>query len=277
MKYLPLLFLLNLLPLFIANGHAKPERIVSLSLCSDELVLAIAETENIASLSYLSADPFYAGISGTLPQVYLNQGRAEEVIALDPDLIISSRFSASNAISLLGQLDYSVHILGFPADLEASYTQIREVAVLLGEEENGEKLISDMQTTLARMQTAMASQRGKSAVFYANNGFSYGQGTLRDYFLASLGIQNVASELGLQNVGKLPLELLLEAQPDFLLVDAAGAHDQQLANPLLNHPAVRHYFTRDRLIVLPDRYFQCAGPAMMQAYSLMLDALGIPL
>jgi iron complex transport system substrate-binding protein len=275
MKHLLLFIFICLNSSFSQSAFAKPERIVSLSLCSDELVLALAEPENIASLSYLSADPDFADFDSALPEVYLNQGRAEEIIALSPDMIISSRFSASNAVSLLRQLDYPVNILGFPADLETSYRQIREVAALLEEPARGEQLIRDMQSSLEQIQFALVSQRGSSAVFYANNGFSYGKGTLRDFFLSSLQITNVASEAGLNDVGKLPLELLLEAQPDFILVNTPGSDDERLASPLLSHPVLQHAFSTEQIIVLPDKYFQCAGPSLLKAYSLMLEALGI--
>ena len=256
-------------------AQSKPERIVSMSLCSDELILALAQPEHILSISYLSADTAFSANSDEIPAgVSLNRGRAEEIIALEPDLILSSQFSATNAVNLLQSLDYSVNVLGFPSDLDASYRQIREVAALLHEPERGEQLIASMQANLQDIQSALRSLQGQSAIFYSNNGFSFGRGTLRDHFLSSLQLRNLASEQGLNNVGKFPLELLIQSRPDFLLVDAATAQDDQLASPLLKHPVINQFFSAEQVIVLPDRLFQCAGPSFLQAYSHMLNALG---
>ncbi len=273
-----LLFLLCYCLALLGNtalAQAKPERIVSMSLCSDELVLALAQPEHILSISYLSADAAYSANSDEIPDnVLLNRGRAEEVIALEPDMILSSQFSTTNAVNLLQNLNYQVNVLGFPSDLEASYRQIREVAALLHEPERGEQLIAAMQANLQDIQNALSSLQGKSAIFYSNNGFSFGRGTLRDHFLSSLQLRNLASEQGLNSAGKFPLELLIQSQPDFLLVDAATAHDDQLASPLLKHPVVNQFFSAEQLIVLPDRLFQCAGPSFLEAYSRMMNVLG---
>jgi iron complex transport system substrate-binding protein len=256
-------------------AQTKPERIVSMSLCSDELVLALARPEYVLSISYLSADASYSAHSGEIPTgVTLNRGRAEEVIALEPDMILSTQFSATNATNLLKSLNYPVNVLGFPSDLDASYRQIREVAALLYEHERGEQLIAEMQASLQEIQNSLRSLQGKSAIFYSNNGFSFGRGTLRDHFLSSLQLRNLASEQGLYSVGKFPLELLIQSRPDFLLVDAAAAYDDQLASPLLKHPVINQLFSADQVIVLPDRLFQCAGPSYLKAYSRMLNALG---
>ena len=38
-------------------AQAKPQRIVSLNLCTDQLLLQLVEPERIAALTYLSDDP----------------------------------------------------------------------------------------------------------------------------------------------------------------------------------------------------------------------------
>lgn len=253
---------------------AEPiQRIASMSLCSDELILQLADRSAIASLSYLSADPAYSGHSSDIDGIPLNHGQAEEIIALDPDLILTSRFSATSAVNLLQQFSYSVHTLDFPVTMEQSYRQINEVAELVGEPERGAALIAQMQARIAGIQLRLAAYRDKSAVFYSNNGFSFGSSTLRDSFLVSLGLNNLAAANGLVGVGRLPLELLIAAEPDILLVDQAGPHDSKLAQALLQHPALQRFPSPPTVVVLPDRLFQCAGPALLDAYDIMLDAL----
>mgnify|MGYP003126021410 FL=1 len=273
----------RLLPFFIlilfcnplhASAAESPERIVSLSLCSDELLLRLADRDRIASLSYLSADPDFSAISNELSGIHLNRGRAEEVVLLDPDLVLSSQFSASSALNLLQQLGYSISTLGFPTSLQETYAQIRELGLQLEEEERAEMLINEMRDQVEAIRLELDARNNLSAVFYSNNGFSFGRHTLRDSFLQSLGINNVAADYGIVSFGKLPLEVLIEAKPDFLLVDASSLHQNRLAHPLLNHPVLQAYFGEENIIVLPDKYFQCAGPSLLNAYRLLIDAIG---
>ena len=259
-------------------GTDKPHRVASLSLCSDELLLLLADRNNIISLSYLATDSRYSSFIADnnidLTGIYLNRGQAEEIIQLEPDLVLSSRFSASNAVNLLQSFGYSVTSLGFPATLDQAFQQIEEVAILLDEIERGEDLIQQFNNRIATTREALASQSDLSAIFYANNGFSFGANTLRDNFLSSLGIKNLASELGLVGSGKIPLELLISTQPDYLIIDQASLHDEKLAQPLLQHPVLKQYFPAEKIIVLPSTLFQCAGLNLIKAYEVMAKILG---
>ncbi|MDG2090097.1 MAG: ABC transporter substrate-binding protein [Gammaproteobacteria bacterium] len=277
MMRLVLLIFISILP-FSSLGADKPQRIVSMSLCSDELLLLLSEPANIVSLSYLSVDPRYSYLNKDnnidLTGVYLNRGQAEEIIPLEPDLILSTRFSASTAVNLLQNFGYPVTNLGFPTTLEQTFQQIQEVAQILGEQERGTRLIQVLQNRIRIVQESLEPQRDLTAVFYSNNGFSFGSGTLRDEFLNSLGMKNLASEKGLIGSGKLPIELLISEQPDLLLIDQSGLHDEKLAQPLLQHPVLEQYFPAEKVIVLPSTLFQCAGPSLVEAYELMAQALG---
>tara|TARA_R110000772_G_scaffold152999_2_gene263930 strand:- start:1925 stop:2755 length:831 start_codon:yes stop_codon:yes gene_type:complete len=251
----------------------KPQRIVSLSLCSDELVVLLADPDKIASLSYLAADSRYSFFSEELGDIYLNHAQAEELIPLQPDLVLNSQFSATSAVNLLEGFGYPTKTLGFPATLQQAFQQIQEVAALLGEVERGEALIRQMQSRINAVRESLSGLENLSAVFYANNGFSFGSNTLRDDFLTSLGLRNLAAEQGLSGSGKLALERLISGNPDYLLVDQSGRHDAKLIQPLLQHPVLKSYFPAERIIVLPDTLFQCAGPSMIDAYEIILRSI----
>ncbi len=262
----------------VSFGAEKPQRIASMSLCSDELLLRLSDPSNIVSLSYLTADPRYSSLvmdnNYDFTGVYLNHGQAEEIIPLEPDLILSSRFSASTAVNLLQSFGYPVASLDFPSTLNQTFQQIDEVAILLNEKERGTSLIQQMQNRISVVQESFMQERGLSAVFYANNGFSFGSNTLRDDFLKSISIKNLAAEYGLIGSGKIPIEWLIASRPDFLLIDQAGLHDEKLSQALLHHPILKRYFPEEKIIVLPSTLFQCAGPSLIQAYEIMAQALG---
>ena len=263
-----ILFSLALLPLCGSAGAQEgPRRIASLSLCSDELVLLLADRADIASVSYLAADAEFSSVAEQARGLPLNRGRAEEIVALDPDLILSSQFSASATVSLLRRLGHDVEVLGFPATLDESYAQIRRVAALLGRPARGEALVARMQARIAAAREALSGLAGKTAVFYASNGYSYGSGTLRDALLQDIGWRNVAAEAGLSGPGLLPLESLLSRRPDYLLVNGDPAREAPLAQSLLRHPALRRSFAAGQVLELPDRLFQCAGPSLAAAWT----------
>lgn len=252
-----------------ASAQDGPRRIASLNLCTDELVLRLAGRERIVTLSYFAADPRWSPVAELAAGLPLNRGGAEEILAHDPDLILSSRFSAGATVAMLRRLGFNPRVLDFPATLEESEAQIRQVAALLGEPARGDALIEAMRANIAAARRTLSGLPANTlAVFYASNGYSHGTGTLRHDFLESLGWRNLAAEAGLVGPGRLPLEIVLAAQPDYLLVDSRQPGDEQLAHPLLKHPAMRH-FSADQVIELPDSLFQCAGPSLAEAYRVL--------
>ena len=151
------------------------------------------------------------------------------------------------------------------------------MAALTGTTERGETLLAQLQSTIAAEQKRLVPRlRNKRAVFFASNGISFGANSLQHDFLASLGLRNIAAEAGLQGPAQLPLEVLVAARPDFVLIDRRGALDDQLAQPLLRHPALAALGASMRVIDMPDNLFQCAGPGFAEAYrrfAAQLDAL----
>lgn len=248
-----------------------------MNLCTDQLLLLLVARPRIASLSYFASNPDFTQLAPQAQDIPPNRGQAEEVLTFEPDLILTSQFSATLAANLLERLGHPVARLGFATTAEEVYAQIRQVAALTGSDAQAARLVAQMQDSIRREQAALAPQlQGKRAVFFASNGFSYGAGSLQHAFLTSLGLRNVAAEAGLYGPAPLPLELLLAAAPDYLFTDRRSALDRQLAHPLLQHPALAALGTQTRVLELPDALFQCAGPQLAEAYRSLGAQLALP-
>jgi len=272
----PCLICLLLFPLATTAAAAQglPQRIVSMNLCTDQLLLLLVARERIAALSHFASNPDYSSLAAEAQGIPLNHGQAEEVLNFHPDLVLTSLFSATLTSSLLERLGQRVERLGFANTLNEVHEQIRQVAALTGSETVAETLIAGFSSTIATA-TAQLRERvaGQKAVFYSVNGVSYGAGTLQHDFLDSLGLRNVAAEAGLQGPAPLPLELLLTAEPAFIFTDRRGQLDRQLAQPLLDHPALQAVARRARVIELSERWFQCAGPQVALAWQALAAQL----
>src|SRR5258708_1788850 len=84
-----------------ADVPRKPARIVSLNMCADELVLRLAERQNVASVTWLSRDAENSNVAEAAAHVPVNHGLAEEVIPLNPDLVVAGAFTSRTAVVLL--------------------------------------------------------------------------------------------------------------------------------------------------------------------------------
>ena len=122
-------------------AHEAPQRVASLNLCADQLVLQLADREQIASLSALAKDrsiSFLADAVGGIPP----QSESEVVLFDRIDLVLVGRYGTALKRSLLERHAVPVLVLDVWTDLAMGREQIRVVAKRLGHPERGEGLIA---------------------------------------------------------------------------------------------------------------------------------------
>lgn len=254
-----------------AQGADKPARIVSLNLCTDELVLRLAEPARIASVTWLSQDPRNANMAERARAVPANHGLVEQVLSYQPDLVVAGAFSTRATVGLLKRVGAPVREFGMPRSLAEMRAQIREMAALLGESARGEALIADVDARLATL-AARRPSRPPRAVVLRPNGFIVGRGSLVDEILTLAGLANIAAELGIESYGQIALEAVVLGKADILILNDTPDGPPSLAHEVLHHPVLTRLGERIRLVPLPSRLWTCAGPAVVDAIELLARA-----
>lgn len=244
-------------------ASAAPQRVVSINLCADNLLLALADPGQIASLSSFAADPqlsFLAEKAAAFPH---EAGSAESVIPFRPDLVLAGRFTRSATRDILGRLGYRLVALDFIRDIEGAKRQITEVASLLGHPERGAALVAEIEAAEAEARRAITGTRPTAAV-YQRRGYVTGGDTLTGALMEAAGLANAGGALAGESGGFVPLERIVAARPDFLIVAGATRAEDQ-GSALLDHPALVAFYPPERRIALPERLTVCAGPALPAA------------
>lgn len=247
-----------------AEVPARPARIVSLNLCVDDLVLRLAEPQNIASVTWLSRDPKNSDVAELAARVPVNHGLAEEVIPLKPDLVIAGAFTTRTAVAMLKRAGVPLREVGIPRSLDEVRAQIREVADLVGEREKGASVVAAMDRRLALIPPAPKSPGPRTLVLNPN-GATVGKSTLVDEIMTRAGLVNVAAELGIDSYGQIPLETVVASAVDILIISASRDGPPALATEILRHPVLAALSDRTQLVVLPARLWNCGGPANIEA------------
>ncbi len=256
----------------LADGaDAKPQRIVSLNLCTDQLVLMLADASNIAAVSYLSHDPANSYMAAAARHVPATRGRVEEILPLEPDLILAGRHTSQGSVAFLKRMGYRVAVLDQPADFAGVRAQIRRVAALLEEAERGGTLISEMDRRLERAGRAAPAER-RTAAFYLPNGYTAGAGTPVHSVLAAAGFRNAAAELGATGTVVLPIERLIAADPDVVILSSFGDGGASIAQEMLRHPVFARLTRGGTPVRVPARLWVCPGPMLAEAVELLMEA-----
>ncbi|ODP37985.1 iron ABC transporter [Sphingomonas turrisvirgatae] len=237
---------------------ARPQRVVSLNLCADQLLVPLADRDQIAALNMNARDRWMSAVAAQARGHRLIRGSAEEVLALAPDLIVGAPAFRTDALRRMSGRAYPALELP-PANSYAEIrAQIGELASALGHPDRGHRLVARMDAALAGMK---AMGRGRVAAYYQRRGYLTGTGTLVDALMTRAGLVNIAAKLGKPALSRLSLEQIIAARPDVLIVEEdSQALDDQGAQ-MLQHTALRHI----PRIVLPQAWTVCGGPAFVDA------------
>jgi iron complex transport system substrate-binding protein len=248
---------------------AVPRRVVSLNACTDQLLLSLAPPERILSLSYLSADPAVSAMAQEARHFPLNHGAAEEIVPLRPDLILTGPFTARAATDLLRRLHYPVATIGDALSLEDIPRNIRHMGVLLGEDGKAERLAQAFEARLA----ALSAPGGPSLLIadYQSNGMTSGAGTMLADIAHHAGLRLLGEALGKKGIVAIPLEELITAQPDLLILDAQSSAPA-LAGGNFRHPAFIRLLRHARRVTLPAPALACGTPETLDALAALVKA-----
>lgn len=252
----------------LAAGTAQ--RIVSLNLCTDELLLRLADPARIASVTWLSRNPAGSNVAEMAERVPVNYGLAEQIIAAEPDLVLAGTFTTRIAIGMLKRTTIPVVEFPVPRSFDEVRQQVRDVAGLVQAEDRGRALVAEIDRRVAAVAARPRAIR-PTAIVFNPNGATVGQGSLPDEIMTAAGLDNIAARLRIDNYGEIPLEVIALHEVDVLIVSASRDGPPSKATELLSHPILSK-LTRTRIVVLPGRLWNCGGPGVAEAVE-RLDAV----
>lgn len=217
-------------------SDAPPRRIISLNVCTDQLLMMLASRDRIAAVSHLARDPEVSMLSEEAADIPITYGNAEQLIVAKPDLILAGAYTRAN-IALLRQLGFKVVEIPPANNLDEVRANILALGQAIGETGKAEAMVEEIDTALAQLHVDTA-ERPVVAPLYAN-AYTSGPGTLVDAVIEEAGFTSIARKLGLSGMQKLSLETLLMNQPDALLLPDHRYAGDALAYDIFRHPALR--------------------------------------
>lgn len=258
---------LSLLPvLLLARGAAAgaPQRVVSINLCTDQLLLMLADPAQVASVSRLARSPENSFVAAQAMSYPVNHAWTEEILALRPDLVLASEHTSSRLVTALEGVGLRVERIKGGKDLPGIVAGIRRLAELLHRTAEGEALVAGMLQRL-RVPESQAEEQRPKAIFYQPRGYTSGRGTLQDLALGLAGWRNPAAEAGVKGYRPVDLERVLSWQPDVIFTSVADYAGGSVAERFINHPALTRMLEGRVPQKMPYKYWICAGPMVAEA------------
>ena len=265
----PWLLLLCLPALLWAGG---PLRVVSQTVGTDQLLVALAEPGQIAGLSHLARDPRFT------PDVRLNagfpclrNGSAEDVLRLRPDLVLVASYTAPEVLAVLRRARINLVLLDRFESLEDLYLSARRIGAALGRQAKAEQLVAGWQARVAELQRRLQGVKPVRVLSVGVYPFTAGAGTTFQDICDHAGGLNVAAEQGLRGHQPTPSERIITWQVDALVVGQEPGILERLRT--LVPYKYMEVLRKGRVVVLPEALLSATSQARLEAYEVMARAL----
>lgn len=254
-----------------AAAEGGPRRVVSINLCTDQLALLLAAPGQLVSVSRWSARPAASNLPEAAAALPLNDGLAEEVWLLKPDLVLAGTFNDPATLTLLGRLGVRVETFPPALSLAEVAAQIRRAGALLGRAEAGEALAAGFERDLAAARARAAGLPRIGAAWRHANDFTAGAGTLASEVMEAARLENAAAAMGLSGMARLPLEALVMLQPFVLRAESLSGARVGRAYETDDHPALAALAAAGGARI-EERRQACATPFVAMAVEALVEA-----
>ena len=249
------------------SAPIHPTRIVSLTYGTDEILTSLLSSGRICAYSKYAGDD---EISFLTKDEVSRVGRTvdmepEHILALAPDLVIASTSTPMQTVEVLTRSGVPVYVSGIPTTVEGMKEKVRGVAKAVHEEEQGEALVSNMDSRLASLEEKLSQippEKERVALGMSFRGILGKKGTL---FSDVLRLAHVKDGAAVYEVPKgadayLSLEILPKINPDVILLPTwrvkAGDDTKAFEEGLLANPALSQVTAvkERRLVPFSEKY-----------------------
>jgi len=184
----------------LAAADRPAVRVVSQTVGSDELVLALAAPEQIAALSALSREAVYSAVAreaAAYPQLP-RTGDVESILKYSPTLMICADYSRAELVEQVRRLGVKVIVLTRYYTIEDAFANLRLIARELGPdaETRAERIIADGEARMKVLRERLHGVKSVRVIAPSTYGIIPGDKSTFQDLCDHAGAENLASTLG---------------------------------------------------------------------------------
>lgn len=235
-----------------ATAGDAPQRVASLNLTADELLVEMLPPERIVAVTRWADDADMSNVAGRVPPAAVRLPRAdlERLIALRPDLVVVSEYTDADFLRLVEKSGLRHHRMSGLETLAGIRTAILDLGRATGAATAADALVRRYDAVLGELERRLAGAP-RPRVLYWGDPHTAGAGTAIGSLIEAAGGANVGRELGLRGIVPLAGEKAFGADPDgFLVTEGSGAALALRRHPLLSRTRAVH---EGRVVEMPNR------------------------
>jgi iron complex transport system substrate-binding protein len=199
-------------------------KIISMSPSNTEIIVALGYGDKLVAVDKYSKD--IEGIPADLPLFDIMKPDVEQLVALEPDLVIASGMSMSDGSDPFKPVkDLGICLAYIPSSdsIEGIYEDIMFLAKSLKEEEKGTKLVEGMKTEIEKIKELSSKITEKKTIYFeiaaSPNLYSFGRGVFLNEMIEIIGAENIFADQ--EKWISVSDESVVAADPDIILTNVS--------------------------------------------------------
>lgn len=262
------------------NFTQKPERIISLTYGTDEILVELVDLKRVRAFSRWAGDQEISFITQAQLEAvgFKAHENLEAILKLEPDLVVASAATNSDVVQSLENIGIKVYIASSPRNYQGMCDKILHLAQAVGEESKGRELIRSMDERMDKLEKRLSrlpdAQRKVAVAFNFTSAMGR-RGDLLDNMMTLAHVINGAaavtppiSEHGSVVISK---EMVVGINPDVFLLPTWNFNNKQdvqgYANTVKHDPAYKNVkaVQNNQIKFVSDKYRYVASQHIVEA------------
>lgn len=237
---------------------APPTRIHSLSLGHSEILAALVDFDRLTAVYSFFVDEEQSNIAELSAGATMIGFDPEEVVALEPEVIVASRFTNADTVALMTGAGIPVARTSLENSALGNVPNILLMGYMVGAEAEAIELADELIARMQFISDVLASDESPRVLSVSKwtSAFAAGSGSTEGGIIEQAGGINAAADSGIEGHQQVSIESIAAINPDVIIVpqplDGANAFIEELeSSPALAEvPAVKN----GAIHYVPPRY-----------------------
>lgn len=269
--------------------NGKPQRIVSLTYGTDEILYELVGASRLIALSRWAGDQDISFISKADAdkigrRVYEN---TEEIYGLKPDLIVASVATNEEVVRTLENMGLKVYVARSPKNYDEMKQKITGIAAAVGEEQRGQAMTQKMDEDMAALEKRLSGITGDKRKIVIAFNFTAAMGRKGDLFDDMLNRAHIINGAVLGGSGAelkhgnapVSKEQIVAIDPDVFLLPTWNYNKKQnveaYAEQIADDPAYKNVkaIKNKQLKFVSDKYRYVSSQHITEAVAALAKAV----
>jgi len=218
---------------------APPQRIVSVVLAVDDILLDLVDHSRIQALSHFAIEPT-SNIVDRVGDISNFIGKdPEQVIALTPDLCFVAAYTPQEVRDLFREAGIPVFAFHRFHSFDDVFHNIETIGYAVGAEDRAREIVRDARRRLDAIAAKLPPPEQRPSVLnYVPGGWVCGKGTTYHDIILAAGGRDAAAEADIEGFRRVSLEKVIEIDPDYFLVTSGVGGMSASEQVLTRNPAL---------------------------------------